>query len=155
MSEIIQELSIFLITLQNSNILLPNPSVAEIIPYEPLQRSQDTPAWYLGILGWRGLEVPVISLEMLTEEGTSFSLISVASASLVICTGMTRSDELPFYAIIAQVMPVLHRIIADELIETGEQTKATELQKILYKGEPAIIPNLDYIEQKLREVRVT
>ena len=155
MSEVIQELPVYLITLQESDILLPNPSVAEIIPYEPLQRSQDMPSWYLGVLGWRGLEVPVISLEMLAAERASFSLISVASASLVVCTGITKPDELPYYAIIAQVMPKLQRIMPNELIETGEATKATELQKILCRGDPAIIPNLDYIEEKLLEAIVT
>jgi|TARA_Y100000310_G_scaffold240524_2_gene244349 chemosensory pili system protein ChpC len=152
MAQTIKELPTFLITLQKSRMLLPELSVAEIIPYEPLQRSQDTPDWYLGILGWRGLEVPVISFEMLTDERANFSLISVASASLVICTGITASSDLPFFALIAQVMPELKKVIPDELIETGEETNATELQQILYKGDPAIIPAIDYIEQKLAEV---
>lgn len=154
MSETIQELPIFHIRLQRSELLLPNASVAEIIPYVPLQRSQGTPDWFLGILGWRGLEVPVISFEMLTEERSSFSLISVASASLVICTSIGGSDELPFFAMVAQVMPRLERIVADELIDTGEECKPTEFQKILYKGEPATIPDLDYIEQKLGELEI-
>ena len=149
MSEIIQELPVFLITLQKSRILLPSTSVAEIIPYEPLQRSQDTPHWYLGILGWRGLEVPVISFEMLCDARASFSLISVASASLVICTGL---DELPFYALVSQVMPRLAIVVPDELIDTGEEIQPAELQKILYRGEPAAIPDMGYIEQKLKEV---
>jgi len=154
MSEAIQELPTFLITLQKNNILLPNTSVAEIIPYEPLQRSQDTPDWFLGTLGWRGLEVPVVSIEMLADKRANFSLISVSSASLVVCTGIRRDDELPFYALVAQVMPRLQRIVPDELIEPGEEARPAEMQKILYRGEPAVIPDLDYIEEKLKEVEI-
>lgn len=152
MSETIHELPTFLITLRKSNILLPETSVAEIIPYEPLQRRPNTPDWYLGILAWRGLQVPVISFEMLTDDRANFSLISVASASLVICTAMNGSDDLPFYALVAQVRPTLLTIVADELIGTGEETKPTEQLRISYKGDPAIIPAMDYIEQKLAEV---
>jgi chemosensory pili system protein ChpC len=94
MSEVVEELPTFLVPLQKSNILLPSSSVAEIIPYEPLQRIQDTPDWFLGLLGWRGIEVPVLSFEMLTRANASFSLMSVASASLVVCTTLGGKVDL-------------------------------------------------------------
>ena len=90
--EIVEKLPTFLVPLQKSNILLPRNSVAELIPYEPLQRIQNTPDWFLGLLSWRGVQVPVFSFEMLTRAAASFSLMSVASASLVIA-GMTAEGE--------------------------------------------------------------
>jgi hypothetical protein len=78
----------------------------------------------------------------------------VASASLGICTGISGPD-LPFFALVAQVEPELVRVVPDELIDTGEETRPTELQQILYKGDAATIPALDYIEQKLEEVNAS
>ena len=152
MARKISELPSFLISLQKGRLLLPSNSVAEIIPYEPLQRSQDTPDWFLGLLSWRSLQVPVVSFEMLSVRRARFSLISVSSASLVICTGISGNKEIPYFALVAQVMPTLRRVIPDELIETGEEALPTELMKILYRGEPAAIPNVEYLEQQLATI---
>ena len=70
------KLSTYVVPLQKSNVLIPEITVAEVIPYEPLQRVQDTPDWFLGFLGWRGVQVPVASFEMLTIEKASFSLVT-------------------------------------------------------------------------------
>jgi len=152
MTETIEELPTFLIPLQKSNLLLPNNTIAEIIPYEPLQRVQNTPGWFLGLLNWRGMQVPVVSFEMLTRDGASFSLMSVASASLVICTALGGSEEMPYFALVAQSLPRLMRLTTDELKESHEQTLETELLIVRLNGQPATIPDLNYIESSLSAV---
>ncbi len=148
----IKELPTFQVPLQKLNLLLPNACVAEIIPYEPLQRVQDTPDWFLGLLGWRGISVPVISFEMLTDERANFSLISVASASLVVVRTVSGSEELPYFSIVAQALPRLMRLSGDQLFETSEPTEATELMKVRVGEEIASIPDIAYVEQALAEV---
>jgi chemosensory pili system protein ChpC len=152
MTDTIEELPTFLIPLQKSNLLLPNNTIAEIIPYEPLQRVQNTPDWFLGLLNWRGMQVPVVSFEMLTRAGASFSLMSVASASLVICTALGGSEEMPYFALVAQSLPRLMRLTSDELKESHEQTLETELLIVRLNGQPATIPDLSYIESSLSAV---
>ena len=83
MSEVSDQIDVYMIRMQKQGVLLPSDNIAEIIPYEHLQRLEETPDWLLGLLGWRGVQVPVVSFEMLTVERASFSLVSVASASLV------------------------------------------------------------------------
>lgn len=152
MSEMVEELPTFLVPLQKNNILLPNSTVAEIIPYEPLQRIQNSPAWFLGLLSWRGVQVPVISFEMLTSAGASFSLVSVASASLVICSALGGKDEMRYFALVAQALPRLMHLTPEELIETQEDTVETELLLVRLNGQPAVIPDLEYIESCLVEL---
>lgn len=147
-----QELPTFLLPLQKSTLLVPNATVAEIIPYEPLQRVQDTPDWFLGFLGWRGVQVPVVSFEMLTVERGSFSLVSVASASLVILKALGGKHDLQFFAIVAQALPRLVRITENELFATGEDTETTEVAKARYADAIVSIPDLDYIEAVIYEV---
>ncbi len=147
------ELSIFIVPLQKSNILIPNELVAEIIPYEPLQRIQDSPDWFLGFLGWRGVQVPVASFEMLTIEGASFSLVSVSSASLVILRALGGDqDDFSYFAIVAQAMPRLAEVSDDQLFETGEEVQKTELAKARLAAENISIPDFDYIESEIRRV---
>ena len=148
----IKELPTFQVPLQKLNLLLPNACVAEIIPYEPLQRVQETPDWFLGLLGWRGISVPVISFEMLTEERASFSLISVASASLVVVRTVSGSEELPYFAIVAQALPRLMRLSADQLFETPESNEVTEPMKVRVGEAIASIPDIAYVEQALAGV---
>lgn len=152
MPEAVKELPTFLIPLQKSNILLPNATVAEIIPYEPLQRTQNTPDWFLGMLGWRGIQVPVISFEMLTVARASFSLISVSSASLVVCRAISGQEKLSYFALVAQAAPRLMRLNPEELAESTEQPDPTEILRARLDGKPVSIPDLDFIEQSILAV---
>jgi chemosensory pili system protein ChpC len=140
--------------MQKQAIILPADNVAEIIPYEPLQRLQDTPDWFLGLLGWRGVQLPVVSFEMLTIERASFSLVSVASASMVIVRGLSDQQTLPFYALVSQTQPTGHTLDAEMLFETGEAVERTEIQKVRFHNDVLSIPNLDYIEAALLNVLV-
>ena len=142
-------LAIYIITLQKQGVVLPADNVAEIIPYEPLQRIEDTPDWLLGLLGWRGVQVPVVSFEMLSVERASFSLVSVSSASLVVVRGTEDQSALPFYALVSQTRPVRHEIDSEMLFETGEPVERTELARVRYHNDVLSVPNLDYIEAAL------
>ena len=148
MSEI-ESIQAYVLPMQKQGVLLPEEAVAEVIPYEPLQRIEDTPDWFLGLLGWRGVQVPVVSFEMLSVERASFSLESVASASLVIVRGTTDQQSLPFYALVSQTQPAVHGITEEMLFETGEATERTEIVRIRFHEDVLSVPNLDYIEAAL------
>ncbi len=138
-----------MLTMQKQGVLLPADAIAEIIPYEPLQRIEETPVWFLGLLGWRGVQVPVVSFEMLTIERASFSLVSVASASLVVVRGHADQQALPFYALVSQTQPVFQEISEEMLFETGEPVEHTEVSKVRLGNDVLSVPNLDYIEAAL------
>jgi chemosensory pili system protein ChpC len=151
-TELDMEVPTFVVPLQKSNILVPKASVAEIIPYEPLQQIPDTPDWFLGFLRWRGVQVPVASFEMLTKERASFSLVSVSSASLVIVKVLGVQDDFSYMAIVAQQAPELVTMTAAQLFETGDPVEKTELVKARYADQNISIPDLDYIESEIRLV---
>ena len=144
-----EQLDVHVLTMQKLGVILPADSVAEIIPYEPLQRIEDTPDWFLGLLGWRGVQVPVVSFEMLTAERASFSLVSVSSASLVIVRGGSDQNSLPFYALVSQTEPQHQEITPEMLFETGEAVERTEVSKVRLHNDVLSVPNLDYIEAAL------
>ncbi len=141
--------------MHKQRILLPQSTVAEIIPYEPLQRVEDTPDWFLGLLGWRGVQVPVTSFEMLTVERASFSLASVSSAGLVVIRGLNDQDDLPYHAMVAQTTPRLVELTAETLFETGETPEKTETARVRFEDDILSIPDLDYVEAALRNILIT
>ena len=144
-----EELDVYVVPLQKQGIMLPDDTIAEIIPYEPLQRIEESPEWFLGLLGWRGIQVPVASFEMMTVERASFSLVSVASASLVILRGMSDPGSLPYYALVAQTSAVAHKISAEMLFETGESLALTESARVRFHNDVLSVPKLDYLEAQL------
>ena len=148
----LEPLASFVIPLQKSNLVLPNAAVAEIIPYEPLRRVQGTPDWFLGFLSWRGVQVPVASFEMLTVERASFSLVSVASANLVIVRTLGDAGEFSYMALVAQTLPRLVRVAPDELFATDDTAEKTELVKARLGDDLVSVPDLDFIESEIRSV---
>jgi chemosensory pili system protein ChpC len=148
----LEPLPSFVIPLQKSNLVLPSASVAEIIPYEPLRRLPDTPDWFLGFLSWRGVQVPVASFEMLTVERASFSLVSVASANLVILRVLGNGGDFSYMAIVAQTLPRLVRVAPDELFVTDETPEKTELVKARLGDDLVSVPDLDHVESEIRNV---
>lgn len=154
-SDLIMELPTFVVPLQKSKILIPNATVAEIIPYEPLQRVQDSPDWFLGFLDWRGVQVPVASFEMLTVKRASFSLVSVSSASLVVLRAISGHGDFDYIAIVAQSLPTLIRLTEDQLFETGELPAKTELLRARYLDEIISVPDFDYMEKEIQGVAIS
>ncbi|MCH7742029.1 MAG: chemotaxis protein CheW [Proteobacteria bacterium] len=144
----------YIIAMQKQGILLPQSTVAEIIPYEPLQRVEGTPDWFLGLLGWRGVQVPVSSFEMLTVERASFSLASVSSASLVVIRGLNNQEDLPYHAMVAQTRPRLVELTAEMLFETGEVPEKTETARIRFEDDIISIPDLDYVEAAIQNILI-
>lgn len=146
-------LKTYLVPLQRDKMILPASVIAEIIPYEPLQRIEDTAEWFLGILGWRGLRIPVISFESLTSRRSSFSLVSVASASLMIIRTLRTRDDIPFYAMVSQAIPELLEISEGTLEEDSkEDLGETELARVKIGETQISIPDMEYIEASLNEV---
>lgn len=147
-----EELKVYVLQMQKQGVMIPADAVAEIIPYEPLQRIEDAPDWFIGLLGWRGIQIPVISFEIMSVERASFSLVSVASASLVVMRGIADQKKMPFYAIVSQTFPAEHNINPELIIETGEETEKTEVCRVRFRNEMLAIPDVEFLENALLEI---
>jgi len=145
----IQEVASLLIPLQNQSILLPNVTVAEIIPSSPIQAIENSPQWYLGNFQWRELTVPLLSLEALNGEVTS-GIHSRARFAVLNTTGL--HNDLPFIAILTQGLPRLARVSEDEISEREDaETRRYDLMHVSWAGEYTLIPNISAIEQTFLE----
>lgn len=142
----ISEVASLLIPLQDKQLVLPNVTVAEIIPYRAPTPISDHAGWLLGQLEWRNIHIPVLSYELLNGA----SIPAIEGARLAVINGTGAQRNLPFYAILIQGIPKLTHIKEDDIVivEAMHSGPYDQMAVSLF-GEQAMIPNLDMIENEL------
>lgn len=141
------ELATLLIPMNDKQLVLPNVSVAEIIPFkEPETQQEDRPNWFLGHIEWRGLAVPVVSFEAINEE----AFVSQShNRRIAIVNAIVDDARLPFCGIVSESVPRLMRIQPNEIMSENDSVGPAELAQVIMNGEQAVIPNLDFIQQQV------
>lgn len=140
----LREVASLLIPLSGQNMLLPNVTVAEIVPKSDIQIVPGAPRWYLGNCEWRELTVPVLSLEALNGESPP-DIHPRSRFAVLNTTGM--HEHLPFIALLTQGLPRLARVSEDEISEREDADKLPyDLMHVSWAGEQAVIPNISAIE---------
>lgn len=147
-AEQVREIRGVLIPLAGDQLLLPNALVAEVVNYQTPHPIAGAPAWLKGNIGWRGEIVPLVSMEGLMQipEGTAGH-----RARIVICNGLGGNPHLAYVGLIAQSIPRLVRVTADNL-EPGPRANFQIpgcLAVARIAGETASIPDIDALEQAL------
>lgn len=149
----IQEVASLLIPLHERQLLVPNVTVAEIVPVTQVTGIDDAPAWYLGNCIWREQTIPLLSYEALNGDAKP-GYNSRSRFAVFNTTGL--HDALPFIAIVTQGLPRLARVNEEEISEREDtDNKPFELMHVSWAGEEAVIPDvaamerhfLDYLHQ--------
>ena len=145
-----QEVYSLMIPTVLGNILLPNSSVAEIVPFsnvELLDESAGKPNWFLGHLLWRGRDIPLISVDLISgaddPEANKRSRVAIAHT-------LNANKELPYIAIVVQGIPRLSHVTQDniKLVET-EDLPDSEKMRVTVENVSANIPDLDKLEEMI------
>lgn len=142
------EVASLLIPMVGRPMLLPNVSVAEIVPWEEPEKQENVPEWFLGNIPWRGTMVPLLSLELMNDtdvdEAYSGNRIAVLNG-----VGGTKFD---FYAVSVQGLPRLIRVFGEEVSGEEPLNEPAYDMNVLVSGERAMIPDLDYVEKQLEQL---
>jgi chemosensory pili system protein ChpC len=135
-------------------LLIPSAVVAEITNYKlPEKKIANCPKWLLGMVEWRGQNVPVVSMEdILIQPLTTSS----NDHRLVILYGLETSQFLPFYAFIASNIPSAVSLNHKFLTEFTEEKQAGLVFDVTIAtktgAEIASILDVTYVESLLRKV---
>lgn len=141
----IQEIASLLIPLHQKFLLVPNVSVAEIIPISAVVPVEDAPDWYLGNCEWREQIIPLLSFEMLNDDPIG-DFNPQARFAVFNTTGLHPS--LPFIALLTQGLPRLARVNEEDISLRDADAKAFEIMPVTWAGEAAVIPNITAIERR-------
>lgn len=140
------ELACVMIPLRATQLLLPNVSIAEIIPWRRLKAWEASPDWCIGLLGWRGEAVPVLEFEALS---TSVEARAERGRCLVIMNRARSSVGRPFYALVSAGLPRLVHLTADDMDSHLIQLGDAEVASVMVGTETAVVPNLSFLEERL------
>lgn len=144
-----------LVPIKGVDLLLPTVSVAEMIPFQPPLanpsiNAKNSPLWYLGNLAWRGMKVPMISIEAIN--GGKLSLVKEDS-QIVVLNNTGVNDALPFLCFPTQGIPHLSRVDANEISEVdGDDLADFDAIRVSMAGSVAVIPDVAKLETACAEL---
>ncbi len=143
-----------LIPLHNMRMVLPNTAIAEVISYHKPLPIEDMPPWITGMFSWRGLRIPLISLE---TAALNQAPETGRRSRVIVLNTLTGSNQLPFYGIISQGIPRLMALDHSTILDApnAQEGQKFVLRQVLVEGHPAVIPNLNAMEGEMASLGVT
>lgn len=137
--------------LQDKALLLPYSMVAEVASLS--LRPQE--GGFLGDVEWRGVRIPVFSLERACNQSVD---ILAGRVRLVVLYGVSDPAKRPYYAVLLAGMPYTETVTASALTEVSE---TDEQEACALLGVPAMLgdemvfmPNIQELEAWMDRVEV-
>ncbi|NOQ94783.1 MAG: chemotaxis protein CheW [Methylophaga sp.] len=138
-----------LIPLQQHYLLLPNSTIAEVIPMPRLTSANDKPNYWVGECNWHERQLPVIDLESLVE---SEDYDTADAHKLCVLHGINDNADVDIYALPCYGVPQLIHLNESALKLAQDSGTSDFLHyKIQIGNKVAYIPNLDKIEETLSQ----
>ncbi len=143
MNDKVRSVRCMLLPLVSVNLVIPNSAVAEIIGYSTPTKVPDTSDWFLGVVLWRGVYIPVVSVEvMCASDGINIG----PRARIGILYNPEKDSDLPYLGIHIQDIPRAY--LADSAkLETGNDDGLNQylLSRVDEDHQARVIPDLDRI----------
>lgn len=134
-----------LIPIQGGRMVLPNVTVAELIPFQKPVALENTPDWIIGQIEWRGTMIPVISYEEFSgfKKGPAGQDLRVA----VVNSPNGEQGKMRFFGMLTQGIPSLIKL-EEAAIKENQNSVLQKGQKMAVTLETghATIPDLDMLE---------
>ncbi len=139
-------MSCMLMPVMGQIILLPSVCVAEVNHLSlPDNEAQDS--WYMGAVQWRGLEVPMISLEQLLM---GRDLTASPMSRLLVLNAISGSG-FAFWAMPILGLPKTLKVSQEQLAIMDQELQPGEKAMVKTEYGAALLPDLDYIEAQIAE----
>lgn len=137
-----------LIPLADMNLILPNTCIAEIISLGELNPVKKSPKWFLGMMDWRGVRIPVISFE--AANGISTDAPGKTSRVAVV-NSISGEEKLPFYGLVSKGIPKLLSLekSAISVLKKPETKLPLASEQTQLADVTAVIPDQKKIEKMI------
>ncbi len=151
MAESMAEIYSLLVPLATERLLIPRSCVAEVIGFQPPLEMTGAPPWYLGLVGWNGRSVPLVSFEGCCGE----NIPPASSRSrIVILHAVSPRVDAGFIALVSQGFPQLVRVSKEIVAVDDSRTFAAHspvICQISLLNESPLVPDLDLLEKMVAE----
>lgn len=133
----------------DATLLLPGTVVAEIVPYvEPYPAARAAESWMVGSFDWRDYRIPLVAYEAAFGQPVP---TASSETRIAVLKGLSNFEGLPYFGLITQHIPRLVTVQEDSIERLDGEAEGVVLagQVVLANGEPAVIPDLDWLEGQL------
>jgi chemosensory pili system protein ChpC len=140
-----------MITVTNGRVLLPNATVSEVITFAVPEPVNNAPNWLLGRIRWRGWRLPLVSFARLAGYSDTEGELG---AKVVVLKALGGNPKLPYFAMLTQGFPRLVTVSHDSLTESaveGDEQPPGVLIPVILRDDPAVVPDLAQIEQRISD----
>ncbi|HEY9030195.1 MAG TPA: chemotaxis protein CheW [Kangiella sp.] len=151
MTDTVKDVYSFLIPMIENSLLLPNATVAEIVPFmnvDLAKNAESSDDWQIGQIIWRNIKIPVVSLERIQGKK---ELGELRRSRIAIVYTLNGNQEVPYVAIMVQGIPRLVPVDEDNGKMLEEDLPTGVKAWVDLGGRKALIPDLDLIENMLVE----
>jgi len=132
-------------TLRKENVIVPNALVAEIISVKELEESENTPAWFLGRMPWRGADVPLLSFE--AARGDEMSRVNLNTQAVVLYAVGKGGEvtENPYLGLVMSGVPHVSHFTREQVTTDVEAVEEHPMvaQKVRINGASVSILDVD------------
>ena len=131
-----------LLPLRQTQLLLPNVTVSEVIGYRHPDPVENAPGWLLGSVTWRQRKVPIVSFEYFVHKAASRPGYR---SRIALCHNLHDNPQMPFVGILCNSIPRLARVNTDTVAEPflNELLPEMAIRHITYSGQDAWIPDIE------------
>ncbi len=138
----------FIVPLSDSGMLLPNAAVAEIVDLSAVDPLDAAPAWLPGMFNWRGIIIPVFSIEH--AMGVEVPAAKDNRTRLLVINSLGATDKLKRFALVSRGIPKLITLDRGDIDAQEQILKSPVVRAYATIGnEDVFIPDLDRIETML------
>jgi chemosensory pili system protein ChpC len=145
------EIYCLLVPLADGRLLIPRTCVAEVVGYQVPAEMGGAPPWYLGIVGWSGRQLPLVSFEGLCGQ----PIVPASSRTrIVLLHALGSRLEVGAFGLVSQGFPQLLRINADVIrpdLLPGPMERWPVLCRARMLNDTPLIPDFERIESLIAE----
>lgn len=143
-----QTVRCMMLPLSTINLVVPNSAVSEVIGFSEPRRLDDTAEWFLGVVLWRGVYVPVMSVEQLC----GVDVVHIGPRSrIAIIYNPEKDEDLPYIGIHIQDIPRAYLADSSKLESANDDDLSPYLlSRIDDEQHARMIPDLDAIARDLK-----
>jgi|SaaInl5LU_22_DNA_1037371.scaffolds.fasta_scaffold04807_2 chemosensory pili system protein ChpC len=129
------------------NLLLPGNLLADVVSAMTITADSAAAEWSVGELSWRGLTLPVISIEQLILNRAP----RLRGSHIAIFHGTVDTEKMPFYGVPMQALPHNFKLAreSDLAVRSDELDLQYCAMKVTARGVASIIPDIEGIENAL------
>lgn len=151
MSDLPNELRGVIVQTGAGQLLLPNSVITEVLSYSDPDAIEGGPVWLLGLIRWRGWQVPLIDFAGLAGARARSGAAQAGRRRVIVVKALGGNPRMPYLALLADGFPRLVTVKASALEAPDESADAEACIRAIasLNEEEAIIPDLDQVEAKV------